>query len=231
MIKGLFFLLFLVILYNGCISREELTSSHYSSSYQPSKVNTFYRGYKTQKNIYYVVKKGDSLWSIAKKYNVKIEDLMRENNISYPATLKVGTKLVIPLNPLYKRDYGIKKSLFLWPVEGRIITYFGEKINNKKNKGIEIETEENIPVKAAEKGKVTFSDYIKGYGKTVIIRHYNNISTVYTNLSKILVKEGDYVEKGKAIGIVGKDSQKNIGLLHFEVRKSYKAQNPLIYLY
>ncbi len=122
------------------------------------------------------------------------------------------------------------KTLFLWPVQGKIISYFGDEIGNKKNKGIEIQINRGTPIYASAKGKVTFSSYIKGYGKTIIIRHFNDISTVYANLSRISVKEGEYVKKGQIIGNAGNSLYKGKNIFHFEVRKGYKAQNPLVYL-
>ncbi len=229
------YLLFLLLSFGtGCISTTVLAPSEHTSSYKKTtkatSPYTYRRGGK--KEVYYIVKKGDTLFSIAKKFNINVKTLMERNNLSSPGMLKAGIKLIIPSQPIQKKYYtSTNKLLFLWPVQGKILTHFGERINNKKIKGIEIATQKGAIVKACERGKVTFSSYIKGYGKTVIIKHTDDISTVYTNLSEILVKEGTYVKRGQAIGKVGKDPQRNIYLLHFEIRKGYKTQNPLLYLH
>jgi len=235
----IFFLLLLLFLNIGCISTSVLENSYnYPAKAQKTtaleeKVQTSFRLNKPDRRIYYVIKRNDTLFSIARKFNVRIEDLTKANGLNVNSTLVVGRKLTIP-NSYYpaKNTYANtgNKTLFLWPVQGKIINYFGENVNNKKNKGIEIQTKENTYVHASANGKITFSNYIKGYGKTIIIKHYNDIFTVYTNLSKILVKDGDYVKKGQIIAKAGKDLHRGINILHFEIRKGYKARNPLVYL-
>jgi len=232
------FLFILLLLLNiGCISTSVLENSY---NYPP-RTNTIPIPEKTgqiplarqpiNKN-YYIVKRNDTLFSIARKFNLRIEKLMEANKLNKNSILIAGTKLAIPYSFSSTKTYSDRenKVLFSWPVQGKIINYFGENINNKKNKGIEIQTKENTYVLASAEGKVTFSDYIKGYGKTIIIKHYNDISTVYTNLSTILVKDGNYVKRGQAIAKAGKDLHRGIIILHFEIRKGYKAQNPLVYL-
>jgi len=229
----MFYLFLLLLLLNiGCISTGTLENSYnYPSGSVKKIVKPPVIPNKPARNSYYVVRRNDTLFSISKKFNIKIEELMKANKLNKNSILVTGEKLVIP----YHSSAGIyakreNKILFLWPVQGKIINYFGENINNKKNKGIEIQTKENSYVRASAEGEVTFSDYIKGYGKTIIIKHYNDISTVYTNLSMILVKNGNYVKRGQIIAKAGKDLHRGISILHFEVRKGYKAQNPLAYL-
>ncbi|OPX29389.1 MAG: hypothetical protein B1H08_03975 [Candidatus Omnitrophica bacterium 4484_171] len=234
-----FLFLLLLLLNAGCISTSILENSYnYPANVRktPSsenKTQTPLRPGGQIRKIYYIVKKNDTLFSIARKFGIRTEDLMRANGLKKNSTLVVGRKLIIPNSYPGIDTYANgreNKILFLWPVQGKIVNYFGENVNNKKNKGIEIQTKENTYVRASANGKVTFSNYIKGYGKTIIINHYNDISTVYTNLSKILVKDGNYVKKGQIIAKAGKDLHRGINLLHFEIRKGYKAQNPLVYL-
>lgn len=178
-----------------------------------------------ERKVYYLVKKGDSLWSIAKKFNTTIKALIYENKIKSPDTIAIGTKLTIPANESSKN-----KLLFHWPVRGKIVSCFGEKINNKVNKGIEIETREREVVRSSAGGQVTFSNYIKGYGHTVIIKHPKNLSTVYSNLTNVFVEEKTFVKEGDAIGKTGKDNRSGLHILHFEIRENYRAENPLAYL-
>jgi len=235
-----FLFLLLLLLNAGCISTSVLESNYnYPANIRkiPSsskdKTQTPFKPNEQIREIYYIVKRNDTLLSIARKFGIKTEDLMRANGLNRNSILAVGRKLTIPDSYSGVETYANterNKILFLWPVQGKIVNYFGENVNNKKNKGIEIQTKENTYVHASANGKVTFSNYIKGYGKTIIIKHYNDISTVYTNLSKLLVKDGDYVKKGQIIAKAGKDLHRGINLLHFEIRKGYKAQNPLVYL-
>lgn len=217
----MFFLLLILLLNTSCVSTHALKSSRYSSKESiPEIIST-----KKDAN-YYTVKKGDTLWSIARRFNTTIDRLTIENNIKKDRTLIIGDKLLIPLLRRYKEN----KLLFLWPTKGKIVTYFGEKINNKLIKGIQIQTKENTVVKSSAKGKVTFNNYLKGYGNTIIVKHPSNLFTIYANLSESFVKENDYVKKGEVIGKTGKDLRKGVYLLHFELRKNHKAENPLAYL-
>ena len=52
-------------------------------------------GNGTSKDIIYTVQRGDSLWSIARKYNVSVNDLVSSNNLS-SSLLQIGQQLIIP---------------------------------------------------------------------------------------------------------------------------------------
>lgn len=174
----------------------------------------------------YIVRKGDSLWMISKKYGISVDALMRENDISTASRIFVGQKIYIPTCALsYK-----KEGLFLFPVQGRIEHYFGEVIDNKINNGIKIRPEGDAAVCAVGEGKVVFYNYLKGYGNTLIIEHADGFSTVYANLSEVPCNKGDTVRQGQSIGIVAENSSDNNALLHFEVRKGFKADDPLLYV-
>lgn len=149
---------------------------------------------------------------------------MRENGISSPYNLQVGQKIFIP-------RYVVRKSEgFLWPLKGNIINYFNESVNNSLNRGINIQVaSNNKEVKASAGGKVVFSNPLKGWGKTIILKHSSNLYTVYANLEKTLVKEGSSAEKGKIIGILA-SGKNGSHILHFEVRKKNIPQDPLRYL-
>ena len=118
-----------------------------------------------------------------------------------------------------------KQTGFIWPAKGRIISYYGDTVNNIPNKGIDIYIPVKTPVVAVEEGRVKFCQEIKGYGKTVIVDHKGGLSSVYSNLEKVYTKEGRYVTKNTAIGNIGNNSY-----LHFEIRKNGKSKNPLKYL-
>jgi murein DD-endopeptidase MepM/ murein hydrolase activator NlpD len=181
--------------------------------------------YPLRKGKYYQAKEGDTLWKISKMYNISIERLMTENNISSPQDLKVGQKLFIP------QEYLLEKKItsFAWPLKGEIVNFFGENINNVINKGINIKVDLEGEVKAAEDGVVIFSNYLKGWGKTVVIKHPEYFYTIYAHLKEVFFKEGEYVKRGEVIGKVGQDVSGNF-ILHFEIRKHFLAENPLRYL-
>ncbi|OQX80920.1 MAG: hypothetical protein B6D56_03750 [Candidatus Omnitrophica bacterium 4484_70.1] len=131
--------------------------------------------------------------------------------------------------PQYKElEKGQGKGLS-WPVKGKIITYFGQG-GRDKNKGVDIQTAGEEVVRASLEGKVVFADFLRGYRKTIITEHPEGIYCVYANLSTVFVKRGDYIEKGRRLGKVGTDLRRGVHLLHFEVRKGYHPENPMLYL-
>ena len=192
----------------------------------PSKISRekSYLPPSKRSGIYYSIEGGDSLWKISKQYNVSVERIMRENNISSPYNLGVGQKIFIP------RYQSTSDKSLLWPIKGNIVKYFNESVDSSLNRGVNIQAaSDNRGVRASAQGKVTFSNLLKGWGKTIILKHDSNLYTVYANLDETSVKEGNTVNKGDAIGMVasGKDGGY---VLHFEVRKRNIPQDPLKYL-
>ena len=176
------------------------------------------------KGTYHLVKRGDSLWRISKKYSISVKELMQRNKISSPRNLKIGQKIFVPLRKTKSEGY------FSWPTNGEVINVFNENVDNSINKGINIKTASgNKDVNACAYGKVVFSDNLKGWGKTVILKHDSSLYTIYANLADAPVKEGTYAQKGQRIGEIASGKNGNY-LLHFEVRKQNIPQDPLKYL-
>ncbi|MFN3660977.1 MAG: M23 family metallopeptidase, partial [Brevinematales bacterium] len=121
------------------------------------------------------------------------------------------------------------KTEFIWPVDGEIISQFGQR-GNREHKGIDIKAPEGTPIKAAADGVVIFSGFLKGYGNVVIIKHEGDFFTVYAHNKLNTVKEGDFVKKGQEIGKVGMTGNASTPHLHFEIRRRTQALNPLIFL-
>jgi len=192
------------------------------SRIQTKKIQTYQAKPKTT---YYFVKRGDSLWKISKIHGVSVKKIMEINKTLFPKSLKVGQKILIPQTN--KRATRIN---FSWPTEGKVITYFGDPLGDTINNGLNIKaTGSQAMIKAAAQGQIVFSDYLKGWGQTIIIKHPEEFYTVYANLSNALVKEGKSIQNGQPIGkiISGKNTDP---VLYFEVRKRYIPQNPLKYL-
>jgi murein DD-endopeptidase MepM/ murein hydrolase activator NlpD len=124
-----------------------------------------------------------------------------------------------------------------WPAPGyySISSQFGYRnhpiLKKKKlHTGIDIRVPSGSSVIAANSGKVIYSGYYGGYGNTVIIDHGGKISTLYAHNSKLLVKVGDEVEKGKTITKSGSTGLSTGPHLHFEVRENGQPVDPLKYL-
>ncbi|AQT47035.1 M23 family metallopeptidase [Bartonella choladocola] len=118
-----------------------------------------------------------------------------------------------------------------WPAQGRILSSFGQKDGSSTNDGIDIMAPEGSSVKAAENGVVIYAgDGLKEFGNTVLIRHENNIVTVYGHNSKILVQRGQKVRRGDEIAKSGMSGNASTPRVHFEVRKNSSPVNPIKYL-
>jgi murein DD-endopeptidase MepM/ murein hydrolase activator NlpD len=124
----------------------------------------------------------------------------------------------------------------IWPVTGYWITsYYGMRYHpvlgyDRFHSGIDYAADYNVPIKAAESGKVLSAGVNGGYGNCVIIDHGGGISTLYGHANKLLVKAGDVVVKGQQIALVGSTGVSNGPHLHFEVRVNGQTADPLKWL-
>ncbi|MFA7503314.1 MAG: peptidoglycan DD-metalloendopeptidase family protein [Burkholderiaceae bacterium] len=115
---------------------------------------------------------------------------------------------------------------FAWPVKGRLIQRF----TDPASMGIAIEAAQGSAVHAAEAGRVIFSGPgPRGYGNLVIVKHPDELLSVYAHNSRILVKEGQNVTRGQKIAEVGASGTSS-ARLGFEVRRDGKPIDPLGFL-
>ena len=96
--------------------------------------------------------------------------------------------------------------------------------------GIDFIADYGSPIVAAAGGVVIFAGFHPQYGYMVDIDHGNDLVTRYAHTSKIMVREGDLVQRGRKIGEVGSTGRSTGPHLHFEVRFRGAAQNPAKFL-
>lgn len=196
-----------------------------------------YTSKSSSDGVYHTVEEGQTLYDIAKAYNVSIEDLKQANSIEDETKLSIGAQLWIPgakkLASVGRDQDSHRKVLpgFLaWPVDGGIITSrFGLR-NSRNHDGIDIGAKEGTPILAAADGKVVFNGWMHGYGRMLIVKHANHLTTVYAHNSKNNVKKNSRVKRGQTIGEVGQTGRSTGPHLHFEVRNDTHPKNPLLYL-
>lgn len=131
--------------------------------------------------------------------------------------------------------FGSLRGKLDWPVEGRVVSHFGEQSHPRfytkiQNQGIEIQTRSKTEVIAVAGGKVVYVSRLRGYGEFLILQHDAEYYTLYARLSEILVKAGDEVERLEKIAWVGDDETANFPCLHFEIRKGKSSVDPLEWL-
>jgi len=187
---------------------------------------------KEMPGIYHKVEQGQTLWRIAKSYNIDLEELTRINHISDATAVEIGQVVFIP-NRQKPAALTLTSSSedFIWPIRGRVIGAFGSVHNNMINRGLNIQPGATADVVASRGGRIVFIDKnFGGFGKTFIIDHGDGFSTVYARNSEIFVKAGDSVSRGSVIARAGTAGRDRSTYLHFEIRKGHVSQNPYFYL-
>ena len=118
---------------------------------------------------------------------------------------------------------------FHMPTDNRVLTSnFGARWG-RQHKGLDIKVYIGDTIRAAFSGKVRVVNYeARGYGKYVVIRHYNGLETIYGHLSKHLVIPDQDVRAGEPIGLGGNTGRSTGSHLHFETRLCGVALNPAL---
>lgn len=197
----------------------------------------------------YRVRSGDTLYSIAFRYGLDYKSLASINGIRAPYTIFVDQRIKLRGSArLPAQDSGptvaataktVKTtpspkvpskpvSAWRWPLQGEIIGRFSMK--NPVNKGIDIAGRSGQTVVATADGVVVYAGgNLRGYGKLVIIKHNDNFLSAYGNNASMLVREGDSVKAGAGIAKVGSSADSR-EMLHFEIRRDGKPEDPLKFL-
>jgi murein DD-endopeptidase MepM/ murein hydrolase activator NlpD len=123
----------------------------------------------------------------------------------------------------------------LWPVNGRILSRFGEREDPFSGEGaihtgVDISAEMGTPVHAAADGIVFHAQYDSGYGRTVVVDHGNGMQSWYAHLSRFEVVPGQEIRRGEVLGFSGASGRVTSPHLHFEVRLGGSPVNPYRYL-
>jgi murein DD-endopeptidase MepM/ murein hydrolase activator NlpD len=186
-----------------------------------------------QDGVYYSVKSGETLESIAEKYNTTVAHIKTANEL-FSETVPVNTNLFIPGAKLdWTSRQEINGDLFIWPTAGRISSSYGYRIApfagvRAFHTGIDIAAPMGSPIKAAMAGRVTqVGTNDESWGNFVVITHHSGYRTFYAHMSVVRVKVGAYVETGGRIGDVGSTGLSTGPHVHFTVYKNGVTVNPL----
>ena len=163
------------------------------------------------------------LAAVSRELKNKIEELQRKTGRNKAKIQPQG-------------GFASKKGALPYPVQGKIKSRFGPKQHKKfgtkiRSNGIEITTEPLSPVVAVYGGQVLYSEWVKGYGKVIIIDHGDKYYTLTAHLAEVLKETGATVESGEIIGHAGYSPvDQSGGRVYFEIRHLGKAINPEVWL-
>ncbi|MDE7472926.1 MAG: peptidoglycan DD-metalloendopeptidase family protein [Muribaculaceae bacterium] len=131
-------------------------------------------------------------------------------------------------NAVVPQTRDIDVSGYVMPHSGYITSPYGyRKRFRRMHKGVDIKVYIGDTIRAAFDGKVRLTNYqARGYGKYVILRHTNELETVYGHLSEFLVEDNQYVKAGDPIALGGNTGRSTGPHLHFETRFMGYPINP-----
>jgi murein DD-endopeptidase MepM/ murein hydrolase activator NlpD len=205
--------------------------------------------------ILYNIRLGDTISDIASEYGVSASEVVAypANRLTSPDDIKEATyvfvpggkriaPVAVPLPLPSSADAGGSASAgivaggassgkgLIWPVNGPISSPYG----SSHPLGIDIDGYRlsGAPVGAATSGTVIFAggNACCSYGLYVVVMSPGGIETLYAHLSSIVVSQGQTVEQGEELGVIGSTGYSTGVHLHLEVIDNGARENPVAYL-
>lgn len=245
-------IIFLLVIAGGCAVQPKKTEvppplkSEMRSLEDQKSSSTYQPQIQNEKAMYYVVKKGDTLWRISKNYGVSVNAILRANHITNTKDLKAGQKLILPVSgksqmssslasrssymPARDAVSDVSSRGFIWPVKGHIVSQFGEARNGTKNSGIHILPQPGQKVVAAKQGTIEAVSEAGDGTSVIVIKHEEGIRTIYESCGSPVVGEGNYVERGYPIADINSANAGKSPGISFKIYVKDKPVNPRNYL-
>lgn len=195
----------------------------------------------------HIVRRGETLFTIAWRYGQDHRDLARWNNLGDGSLIFPGQviRLRPPSGAPPRPSAGDRSSTapsqkplpripvrpppaWAWPTAGRIEVAFGGRPGS--GTGVLIGGQVGQTVRAAASGRVVYSGGgLIGYGQLIIVKHNDTYLSAYGHNASLLVREGESVRKGQRIATMGEGPGRQ-PRLHFEIRKNGKPVDPRQFL-
>jgi len=175
-----------------------------------------------------LIRQIDSRRDLTAQYVGELQDAynkVQQQVVALATEKPAGEPVAVPLRPF--------QGALDWPVQGRIIGFFGQASNRlgggAARNGIEIAADEDTPVRAIHGGMVGFAGPFTGFGTLVILDHGTNGYSLYGYLGSTALQQGQIVETGAEVGRVGL-APAGPPTLYFEMRIDGRSVNPVQWL-
>ncbi|HEX7001741.1 MAG TPA: LysM peptidoglycan-binding domain-containing protein [Trueperaceae bacterium] len=185
------------------------------------------------------VQRGETLWQLASTHNTTVAAIVSANGLKTERILAGQVLTIVPgsevaaaravtgnITPVVTAA----PTAMRWPLVGTITSRYGYRqlriSGSNWHAGLDIDGNTGDPIVAATSGKVTYSGWMGGYGNLVIVES-GSTEYYYGHASQLLVSEGDWVEAGATIALVGSTGNSTGSHLHFEVRVDGDPVDPL----
>jgi len=194
----------------------------------------------------YVVRPGDTLYSIAWRHGVDAERLARWNGLRDPNLIQPGQRLLVrpravgasaPRTQTATAPRSATAAVtrppdsppaWQWPTRGPVVSTYGS--TGELLSGIGIAGTEGQSVVAAAAGRVVYAGSgLIGYGQLIIIKHNDTYLSAYGHNRRLLVTQGQDVSRGEPIAEMGLGPGR-MPRLHFEIRRNGSPIDPLGFL-
>ncbi len=201
----------------------------------------------------HTVQSGETVASIAKKYEADENDIIEFNDLIVAEDLESGTEIIVPdgekpappppppaptpttkissFNQVFNSsetpapNASVSGTSLQWPtITRRISTYFGY-----RHSGLDIDGEFGDPIYAPESGTVVSAGWNGSYGLEVVIDHGGGIKTRNAHMQKVFVSVGQTVGRGQTTGEMGSTGNSTGSHTHYEVIVNGGVVNPFLY--
>ncbi|MFK7974166.1 MAG: peptidoglycan DD-metalloendopeptidase family protein [Rickettsiaceae bacterium] len=202
--------------------------------------------YSHQIDLQRQIRSGDTITVIAEKFITPDNQLSHHGKILYSSLTSKGQEYKIylyspsgqaqDLKFFSENGQTIKSTLLRTPIDVvRISSHFGYRKKHpvlgygRMHKGVDFAASTGTPIYSAGKGIIQFIGWKSGYGRFIIVKHNNDLSTAYAHASKFAknLKKGSKVKQGQIIAYVGSSGHATGPHLHYEVRIKGSQVNPL----
>jgi len=195
----------------------------------------------------HIVRRGETLYSIAFRYGKDPDDVARWNRLGDGSLIYPGQviRLTPPSGSATRTASGAGSGsrpaprplpeiplepspAWSWPTTGRINVEFGAKPG--PGTGVLIDGRAGQPIYAAASGRVVYAGGgLIGYGQLIILKHNATYLSAYGYNASLLVKEGQAIISGQQIATMGEGPERK-ARLHFEIRRNGRPVNPRQFL-